>query len=386
MNTSAQPPEEKAGAAGSAPGKTSRARLFFRPLLLVSAGLALLSLILRIVASRSAAFADFFTDHIASLPRMLLGKLTSLLPFSLGETLILLSPFLFVAFLIIAWEKLAERGGFLRLSSLLLSVALCVYTFSVFTFFCGYQTSTIDRRLGMEKRAVSTDELYGTAMRLAEEVNRLSPGLDYADTGFSVMPYSLDELSGKLCDAYASLHLRHPFLQSFRTRVKPVAFSVAMSYMHTTGIYFPFTGEANLNIDFPDYSLPYTAAHELSHQRGVSREDEANFIGFLVCMESSDPYIRYSGALGVLEYVLNALYGADSARYREVYGALLPAVQGELRAYAAFFEKYRESTAATVNEAINDSYLKYQGTEGTKSYGMVVDLAVAYYRAADGEN
>ena len=30
-------------------------------------------------------------------------------------------------------------------------------------------------------------------------------------------------------------------------------------------------------------------------------------------------------------------------------------------------------------EVVNDTYLKFQGTEGTKSYGMVVDLAVAYY-------
>ena len=145
MNTSAQPPEEKAGAAGSAPGKTSRARLFFRPLLLVSAGLALLSLILRIIASRSAAFADFFTDHIASLPRMLLGKLTSLLPFSLGETLILLSPFFFVAFLIVAWEKLAERGGFLRLSSLPAASTPLLARISLrsFSIFCSSPDRTI---------------------------------------------------------------------------------------------------------------------------------------------------------------------------------------------------------------------------------------------------
>lgn len=368
---------------GESGEKVSAARFFFRPVLFVSAGLALLSLLLRIIAGRFAAFADFFTDRIASVFRMLLAKLTSPLPFSLGETLVLLSPFLLVAFLVVAWEKLSRRGGFLRMVSALLSASFFLYSFFVFTFACGYRTSSIDRRLGMEKREVSAEELYETAEKLVEEVNRLSPDLVYADSGFSVMPYSLDEMSEKLCDAYASLHLRYPFLQSFRTRVKPVAFSVAMSYMHTTGIYFPLTGEANLNIDFPDYSLPYTAAHELSHQRGVSREDEANFIGFLVCMESSDPYIRYSGALGVLEYVLNALYGADSSLYREAYLSLSPEARGELRAYAAFFEKYRESTAAAVNEAINDSYLKYQGTEGTKSYGMVVDLAVAYFGAQE---
>jgi hypothetical protein len=45
----------------------------------------------------------------------------------------------------------------------------------------------------------------------------------------------------------------------------------------------------------------------------------------------------------------------------------------------AFFDKYRESTVSEVSGAINNSYLQLQGTEGTRSYGLVVDLAVAYY-------
>jgi hypothetical protein len=33
-----------------------------------------------------------------------------------------------------------------------------------------------------------------------------------------------------------------------------------------------------------------------------------------------------------------------------------------------------------VSGSINNSYLQSQGTPGTKSYGMVVDLAVAYFK------
>ena len=35
-------------------------------------------------------------------------------------------------------------------------------------------------------------------------------------------------------------------------------------------------------------------------------------------------------------------------------------------------------------ECVNDAYLKLQGTEGTRSYGLVVDLAVAYDRKMAG--
>ena len=40
-----------------------------------------------------------------------------------------------------------------------------------------------------------------------------------------------------------------------------------------------------------------------------------------------------------------------------------------------------ESVASEISGVVNDTYLTIQGTPGTASYGMVVDLAVAYYKA-----
>ena len=59
------------------------------------------------------------------------------------------------------------------------------------------------------------------------------------------------------------------------------------------------------------------------------------------------------------------------------------AVRYEMSAYADFFEKYKESVASDVSGAVNNTYLTIQGTAGTASYGMVVDLAVAYYNVKE---
>jgi hypothetical protein len=152
-----------------------------------------------------------------------------------------------------------------------------------------------------------------------------------------------------------------------------------MSDARITGIYSFFTGEANVNVEYPHYTLPFTAAHEMAHQRGIARENEANFIAFLVCIRSDDPYLRYSGYLNLYEYVASALYRADPQLYNDARSRLVTPVRQELRAYSTFFDKYRESTVSEVSGAINNSYLQLQGTEGTRSYGLVVDLAVAYY-------
>ena len=165
------------------------------------------------------------------------------------------------------------------------------------------------------------------------------------------------------------------------THVKPVLASEVMSHMHITGVYSFFTGEANINVNFPAYTIPFTAAHELAHQRGIAREDEANFVAFLVCMESEDPYVRYSGYMNVYEYVANALWSADRELYYKAVARLNEQVKGEMRAYNRFYDQYSGSVAGQVSSTINNSYLQSQGTPGIKSYNMVVDLTVAYFKS-----
>ena len=103
-------------------------------------------------------------------------------------------------------------------------------------------------------------------------------------------------------------------------------------------------------------------------------------IAFLVCMESDDAYIRYCAYLNMYEYVANALYRADSTLYAKARNTLQADVRSEMAAYSSFFAKYQNSKASSVSGAVNDTFLKFQGTEGTASYGMVVDLTVAYYK------
>ena len=155
-----------------------------------------------------------------------------------------------------------------------------------------------------------------------------------------------------------------------------------MTYTHISGVYTFMTGESNINTNYPDFLMPFTMAHEMAHQRGIAREDEANFVAFLVCISSDDAYIRYSGYANLANYITSALYSADSSKYIDLMSHYLPIeIAKEFAAYSNFFEKYRESTASSVTGAVNNVFLQSQGqSAGTKSYGLVVDLAVAYYK------
>ena len=330
----------------------------------------------------SESFADFFNRHISSVVRAALAYVTRPVPFSFAELILLLSPVIIVAVAIYASNKFSSSWrDVLVFCTCLLSVLSLFFSVFTFAFAPGYHGTALDKKLGIERREVSAEELYSTAVLLAEKTNEEAEKVYFRKQNFSIMPYTLGEMNDKLMAAYEAAYPKYPFIQPLDSRLKPVMLSDAMSYTHITGVYTFFTGEANINITFPDYSIPYTAAHELAHQRGIAREDEANFVAYLVCIESDDAYIRYSAYLNLLEYVMSALNKADNSLYTDVFYSLSDEVKYELRAYSAFFDKYRDSVASEISGVVNDTYLTIQGTPGTASYGMVVDLAVAYYTA-----
>jgi hypothetical protein len=159
-----------------------------------------------------------------------------------------------------------------------------------------------------------------------------------------------------------------------------VLLSTPLSYLGISGIYLPFTAEANVNDILPDSQLPFTAAHELAHQGGVAPEDEANFLAYVACTLHPDADFRYSGALNAALYALGALSQGDAERARRQW-KWSPAVRRDLAALTAWNERYR-GPAETAARAVNDAYLKTQGVaEGVRSYGRMVDLLVLERRA-----
>lgn len=345
-------------------------------------GIALLALILYLVAVFSPTFAGWFNGTVAAFVRAVLAHLTSWLPFSLAEILLFCVPLLIIWIAVYAYRHRCGswKSVFVFIGSLL-SIFSLFFSLFVFSFGMGYHTETLDKRLSLSTENITVEGLYLTARELAILTNQSAEHVSFSEDGFSVMPYELDEMNEKLLAAYEGVCDTHAFIQRLDSRIKPVLASKLMSYTHITGVYSYFTGEANLNVAFPDYTLPYTAAHELAHQRGIARENEANFIAFLVTEQSEDPYIRYCGYLNLFEYVFSALYGANTTLAESVRAMLSPQVRGELIAYSEFFEEYRDSAAADVSNAVNDTYLKLHGNSaGTKSYGLVVELAVSYYQ------
>ena len=146
-----------------------------------------------------------------------------------------------------------------------------------------------------------------------------------------------------------------------------------------TGFFFPFTGEANLNVDSPAAWLPSTICHELAHLRGVASEQECNFIAILAATRSDDPAYRYSGWLLGYIYLANALYRYAPDRWQAIRETLTESVVADIRANNAYWAQF-EGPVSTAWDRVYDSFLKgYGDADGVQSYGTVVDLLLAYY-------
>ena len=173
----------------------------------------------------------------------------------------------------------------------------------------------------------------------------------------------------KLSGEYSSLSGYYP-------KPKPVLVSRILSIQQYSGVYSPFTVEANYNRDMVSYNIPHTICHELSHLDGFMREDEANFIGYLACLGSDDADFKYSGFLLGWIYAGNALAKEDFEEYARLYRMLSEEVREDMDANREFWAKY-EGKAARAAERVNDAYLKANGQgEGVLTYGRVVDLMI----------
>ena len=342
------------------------------------------TILFHVLSANIPAVADFVNRTLAAGVRFVLAKITGILPFSLAEILVyLLLPGVIVGivFAVKLAKKKNPKPSRYMLSYLLGSIGT-LYILFVFTLGTAYFGTPIEDEMGLDRQKVSAEELYDTASILLNEAESLLDEINFAENGSSTMPYKRSELNKKLNALYKAAGKEYAFLSTLTSRVKPVIASEPLTYTHLSGIYTYMTGEANININFPDSTIPQTMAHEMAHQRGIAREDEANFMAFLICAASDDPYIRYSGYVETFKYFYNALASADSELWNKLYKEIDPRIIGEFRAYNDFFEKYEDNVAADISGSINDTYQQIQGVkEGIKSYGLVVDLTVAYYKA-----
>ena len=334
---------------------------------------------------RSRESVEWGIRSISRPLRSILGRLTEYVPFSVMELLYLAAGLLLLAHAygtlrrVIAGKGMRLRILLIRSLSLLAALALVL---SGYCWLWGldYRGAGFEERSGFSAAPVDAAALRRTTRFFLERAKEAATALPRDEEGrIRGDPQTVLAAYDGLCDP---LTAEFPMLDGPSYRPKAMVASRLMSRLGFTGVYFPFTGESNLNIDEPLSLLPHTLAHELCHQRGAYEEDVCNFLGVLACVKSEDPRFQYAGWFAGLIYLMNELYTLDRAAWRELLGEFDPLLLGdweENNNYWARFEGKTEEMAGKVY----DGYLKTNGQDlGLLSYSACVRFLVAYFDPA----
>ena len=320
-------------------------------------------------------FADWYGIRIYPLLAGIIGRICGIFSFSVAE----FGLYLLMAGIVVYGIRHRKKPVMILKNG--------VFLVSVLTFFyvinCGinYSRTPLSYTMDLEVRDSSEEELYQLCEFLTGRVIEASETAGDRITDTKAMSFKEAwRLGHDGVKAMEKLGRSYPALGGYYPNPKPVRISWILSVQQLSGIYSPFTVEANFNRKMTPYNIPHTVCHELSHLKGFMREDEANFAGYLACVESDSPEFQYSGYLMGWIYATNALYRENPESYFQLYSRLPPVVMEDLNANSLFWDQYEGKVAETATK-VNDTYLKlHQQKDGVKSYGRVVDLMLAYYR------
>ena len=325
-------------------------------------------------------FMDGWVYGVMAPVEQFFGRVWSVFPFSVAELFcaaVLAAGLALLVRGIVVLVRRRSRRGLVRRMLTLAALVLWLLAGLDWLWNASYYASSFSQRSGLSVQPYSVETLESVTADFARLASEYACQVERDENGHFVLPRR--ECLDRGVGVYSGLVSEFPFLDITPVRAKPLVCSRLQSILGFTGIYFPFTGEANVNVDAPACLLPATVAHEMAHQRMVAAEQEANFVGIAACVTSGDEVYRYSGCLMGLIHLSNALYRADPQRWyalRGQFGAELVTDWQDNNEYWAALESPVEQAAGEAYDAFlkgNDQPM------GLQSYGACVDLLVNWW-------
>lgn len=342
------------------------------------------TLLLVSFAKRSPETVEtFYSLKFYPVIRGSVSYLTRFVPFSLIEISIyaVLAVCAVTLLVLVIRLLLLKKHSLVRFISFIVSLAVFSgYLFFAFYVMWGfnYYRVPVAQRLDLPERTYTAEELYSVCVELSERANELREDVPIDTSGIFCGSFKDARISVR--KAFEEYGERHPSFKTDVPGVKKVLASEFLSKRGVSGIYIFLTAEPNVNTNEPYLYLPFSAAHETCHYVGYAREEDANFLAFLVLRECSERSAAYSGYMHALTSCAVALYKADPELYSLLYASYSSGILADLENYAEHYKKYADTDTWKRAEDRNDSYLKFNSQEkGTLSYSEDVGLILRYY-------
>ena len=315
-------------------------------------------------------YSNWTYNSISMFFRLLFGWI----PMSIGDIfyilVILIVLFKILAISILILKKNYKIETFLKNLRNIILYSITVYTFFHLLWGLNYYRQPIDLKLRLPIADTSKKHLVELTSKLLILTNQWKP---HQNTSIN-----FSNVKNKAIEGYRNLSLDYTFINYNPPAVKASLFGVLGNYMGYSGYFNPFSAEAQINTSMPDFIIPFVTCHEIAHQLGYAKENEASFIGFLAAKNSNDSALRYSTYVQMFLYANGEFRRSDSVLFRKNFQALAEPIKKDIKDYRKFLNKYQSPLDQFVT-AFYEQYLHInQQPEGHKSYNKVILWLLAY--------
>lgn len=314
---------------------------------------------------------------ISKAQRILFGWI----PFSIGDLfyaflllVIIFRTFRFFKFL---FQKKLTRKYFTAALQQFIFFFLFIYVFFNLLWGLNYNRIGIAKQLNLEVKPYTLADLDTLTAVIRNRVNH------YAEFVSEAQRDSFDKkktLFKNAAESFKEASALYTFLSYSVRSVKPSLFSYAGNYLGFQGYYNPFSGEAQVNTTIPRFLEPFVTAHEIAHQLGYGKENEANFVGFLACKFSSLPVFRYSVYYDIYHYAISEMYLRDSLAASVYQASLHLQVKKDQQEMVRFYKMYKNPVEPLIMWGYSQFLKANNQPAGKRSYNEVVAWLIAYYK------
>jgi len=315
--------------------------------------------------------------EISGFQRRLLGWM----PVSVGDLL-----YAIVAFQLLRniyqWFKMLFKGkgkwAHLKIGLIsTLNFGLILYLFFYMAWGLNYSREKMSTRFGFQYRPAKKNDLISFNRHLIDQANDDKQLID----SLHLVPLTGQELTDKAIASYQKIKPAFTMINEDGISSKPSLFGFVGDYLGFTGYYNPFTGEAQYNTGAPLLELPFVCCHEMAHQMGFAKENEANFAGYLAASQSDDPRFRYAATLEMYHYAHRQLSAIDSAQARLLNNTLSMPVKNDMELIRQHNLRYENAIEPYINQLYSLFLMSNRQPEGIKTYGDVVSQVISYRKS-----
>lgn len=277
-------------------------------------------------------------------------------------------------YLIYSITNLIIKRSSLRLKQLFIVINISYFIYQCFWGMLYFQTPIIEK---LPKKDFTDQDLKNLTIKYLKLCKETREKVSEDHQGIFVIN-DIEKIEKEILYRQKSLPPEITSKKSIEVlSVKPSLYNQVMNYTGILGYYNPFTAESQYNPNLPSTQLPFTLAHEMSHQLGFAREQEASFIAYLCAKNSDNLDLQYSAQLYVLKSLLRNLSVNNEAFVKNILSQYSDKMKKDRTSELEFFRKH-EGLLSDVFGFTNDLFLKSNQQDGSVTYSYFVTLLVRY--------